>query len=279
MSLKRLFNKASGAIVGASMIVLGGCVSSTHDFETTLRDYNEPFPSHVFDVSHLRRIAGEDHRLKVLPQGDWRRVGRISINPGGYGTGVLVGPNIVMTADHVTENDRGRTRRPSDMEFHAGYENGRSVASSRVVAIIAPETSVIGSSKNGIEKSFNDVAFLVLEDNLGDLFGYDRIAQSYTNRDPDTGRYLAAQIGNNKEHPRIITGDFQCSFTQASYDRNVLLNNCDVNKGDSGGPLYSWRYDNRSRAYIREIVGITSTRNKTGGTAYSVVGTQVPRIR
>lgn len=279
MSFKKLFNKASGAIAGASMLALAACQTTTNPhFETTLQDYGEQFPSHVFDVNALRGIAGEDERYKVLPQGSFARIGRITIGSGGYGTGVLVGPNIVMTADHVVENDNGRTMRASSFTFHAGYDGGRAVASSKVVAVIAPATSVIGNGSNGIAHSFNDVAFLVLEDNLGDRLGYETIARRFPSRAP-SGRYLGAAIGNNRNHTNILTGDFQCSYTRALHDRNVLEHNCDVDKGDSGGPLYSWRYNASTGSYQREIVGVISTRTRTGGTAYSVVGTAVPRVR
>lgn len=278
MSFKKLFNKASGAIAGISMLALAGCQMNITEFETKLTNYGEPFPSHVFDVNALQRIAGEEDRLKVLPKGSFARVGRIIVGPGGYGTGVLVGPNIVMTADHVTESDSGRTYAPSQLTFHAGYSDGKAVASSRVVAVIAPATSVLGGVKNNAQHSFNDVAFLVLEDNLGDQLGYETIARSYPKPEAN-GRYLGAVVGNNRNHTQMTTGDFQCSYTKGFPDRRVLNFNCDVDRGDSGGPLYSWRFNAASGTYQREIVGVVSTRDRTGGTAYSVVGSAVPRLR
>ena len=81
MSFKKLFNKASGAIAGISMLALAGCQMNITEFETKLTNYGEPFPSHVFDANALQRIAGEEDRLKVLPKGSFARVGRIIVGP------------------------------------------------------------------------------------------------------------------------------------------------------------------------------------------------------
>ena len=78
-------------------------------------------------------VAQEATRLTTLVTGDdsrgWEAVGRLNIGRTGFCTGALIAPDIVLTAAHcLYDHDSGRVVDASEIEFLAGWRNGRATA-------------------------------------------------------------------------------------------------------------------------------------------------------
>ncbi|HLQ18781.1 MAG TPA: trypsin-like serine protease, partial [Tabrizicola sp.] len=63
----------------------------------------------------------------------WDAVGKLVLGKHGFCTGALIGPRLVLTAAHcLYDKTTGVQMRPEEIEFQAGFRNGRAVAYRRV---------------------------------------------------------------------------------------------------------------------------------------------------
>ncbi len=80
--------------------------------------------------------AQDDGMVKLETADDsrgWDAVGKLVLGKRGFCTGALIGPQLVLTAAHcLYDKTTGVQIRPEDIEFQAGFRNGRAVAYRRV---------------------------------------------------------------------------------------------------------------------------------------------------
>ena len=67
----------------------------------------------------------------------WEAVGRVEIGSDGYCTGVLIAPNLVLTAAHCVYDRRKQAVAAADLSFRAGLRDGQSIADRPVARVVA----------------------------------------------------------------------------------------------------------------------------------------------
>jgi Trypsin-like peptidase domain len=192
-------------------------------------------------------IWGTDVRQSFFPAGyPWQCIGKLdvytdpsSFRPSSSGTGVLVGPNTVLTASHVVPWNAN----PAMIEFTPGYFNGVSTAGPGVSSFIEAASSYDTDSPPA--PAF-DFAVLQLQDRLGDSLGWLGTRSYYDGWNDQNFWTLVGYAGAiaNAEQPSFQSG---INFHDDDEDSNdfgdameLETQNGDSTPGDSGGPYFAF---------------------------------------
>jgi protease YdgD len=206
----------------------------------TYDDPGEDYPEATLGITEnepptdrfARAFFGQDDRVEVdATHAPWSMIGLLE-GEEGYCTGVLVGPSLVLTAAHCIASD-GVIDAPPET-FAAGYDEGRSVASSEVTGFHLP-AGWLEDEADG-----TDFAFVYLAEPIGDLTGWmevtalsaAEIAAYDTGAGPDI-----LQGGYSFDRDGVMTGNLDCPFIAVEPDSS-LVHQCDTLEGDSGSPLF-----------------------------------------
>lgn len=190
--------------------------------------------------SKAKRVAGWSALLilfagQAIAQDRPSALGRISygdaLRPGGaICTGVLVAPDLVLTARHCVEGARAK---PATMRFAADFSQGQSAALRRGAEVILPSEAVTPSRAN-------DVALLRLQTaidpevvppiSLAPLF----LAQGALS----TQMPKLSVIAYRRDAPEQAERQDDCRLVVAL--SGVLALSCPVVSGNSGAPVLLW---------------------------------------
>ncbi|MBB5317390.1 trypsin-like serine peptidase [Tunturibacter empetritectus] len=193
-------------------------------------------------------IWGQDARQPFFPSGyPLQCIGKLliytdpySFVPSEFGTGALVGPDIVLTAAHCVPWNSN----PAMIQFIPAYFEGVSTLGSNVSSYVVDASTYVDNLSNPAPAF--DYAVLRLQDRLGDSLGYFG-AKSYDTGWND-GNYwtLVGYPGDvaGAEQPSSQSG---ISFHDDDEDSNdhgdaleLETENGDANHGDSGGPMFAF---------------------------------------
>lgn len=111
--------------------------------------------------------AGQDAPLTALATADaargWEAVGRLDLADGGFCTGTLVAPDLVLTAAHcLYDKHSGRPADLGAIEFRAGWRNGRAAAHRRVRRGVVHPDYAFGTD-GSMARVHRDLALLQLD--------------------------------------------------------------------------------------------------------------------
>lgn len=188
-------------------------------------------------------IFGNDDRQTFFPSGyPLQCTGKIfawtdpySFVPSWWGTGALVGPDLVLTASHVVPWNSN----PAMIQFIPAYFNGTSTLGPNVYSYVV---NAAAYDTNSPPAPAWDFAVLQLTDRLGDSLGWFG-GKSYDDGWND-GNYwtLVGYPGDvaGGEQPSAQSG---ISFHDDDEDGDAMeleTNNGDATGGDSGGPMFGF---------------------------------------
>jgi Trypsin len=165
----------------------------------------------------------------------WGLVGRIFNNRGESGSGTLIGDRLVITAGHMVPWGDS----PWWMRFVPAYFNGTSLFGAGV------ESYVSDARGYDINKVFigYDYAILRLYDPLGSslgYFGYNSYSDAWNNLPVWSNIGYPGDI-DNAEEPALQQGfTIGADVTDGNGGDELETENCDLNHGNSGGPMFAW---------------------------------------
>lgn len=182
-------------------------------------------PARPQDANMVKLETADDSR-------GWDAVGKLILGKRGFCTGSLIGPQLVLTAAHcLYDKTTGVQLRPEEIEFQAGFRNGRAVAYRRVSRAVAhPDYRF--SAEDRLDRVTDDLALLELSQpiRLPSLEPFQTGAAPVEG-DP-VGVVSYAQY--REEAPSIQEG---CEVLAG--ERNALILTCSVDFGSSGAPVFT----------------------------------------
>ena len=193
----------------------------------------------VMMVFALRGVASaEESALRRLDTGDesrgWNAVGRLNMGKRSFCTGALIAPNLVLTAAHCLFDAKTGVRiNPEEIEFLAGWRNGRAAAYRGIKRAIAHPEYVYGGGDQLTRVSF-DLALLELDQPIRMTSIHPFETDPSPHKGDEVGVVSYAQ--NRSEAPSL-----QEVCHVLNQEEMLLVLSCNVDFGASGAPIFSFR--------------------------------------
>jgi len=183
--------------------------------------------------------AAEDSRdgtMTTLVTADetkgWEGVGRLNMGASGFCTASLIAPTYVLTAAHcLFDKSTGAPYEPAEMEFLAGWRNGRAVAY-RGIRRAIPHPDYVYEGPDKMDRVAYDLAILELDQPIR----LPSIRPFKTDHDPHEGDAVGvvSYALDRSEAPSLQRN---CHVLERQTD--VLVLSCNVNFGSSGAPVFT----------------------------------------
>ena len=174
----------------------------------------------------------------------WNAVGRVNRATGGFCTGVLVGPDQVMTtATCAWDFEHHRFLPPDMLHFVAGYRHDSWVAHARAKAI-STDPRLVMDAKDQPQSLLLDWAVLTLERPVTDGGRVRPLPiAGPSDRAGLAAGTLLARAGYGPDRPYLPVLVQPCRVVALADGGQLLLHDCDAGPGDQGSPILIRRPD------------------------------------
>jgi protease YdgD len=179
--------------------------------------------------------ASAESGLVALRTGDdvrnWQAVGRLNLNGTGFCTGALVANNLVVTAAHcMFDKKTGRRVKTEEIEFLAGWRDGRAAAYRKARRVVI-HSDYVFDSKDKMDRVASDLALIELDQPIRN----SQIKPFSTSYRPLVGEevHVVSYAQERSETPSL-----QETCHVLGRDPSILVLSCDVNFGSSGAPIF-----------------------------------------
>jgi protease YdgD len=194
------------------------------------------------EPSALEKLARRDALL------GWEAVGRIDMDAGGFCTGVLYAPNLVLTAAHCVYDAQGTPHPAGELRFRAGFAEGAAIAESRVLRVFA-HPGYIPSDTVTDTMIRHDAAFLELETPIPAA-----IAAPFSVATVPEGREVSV-LSYAEGRTDVLSWQRRCAVLARV--QGLVVTDCDVTFGASGAPVFE-RSSGRARIVSLISAGATN---------------------
>lgn len=160
----------------------------------------------------------------------WEGVGRIDIKGGAYCTGVLIAPNLVLTAAHCVYDNAGRPVPAGDMMFRAGLADGQAIAE-QPIGRIAAHQGFDPRHRFDAKMIRHDAALLELAAPIPTSIANPFVLQKYTGKGQDVS---VVSYGAGRD--QALSWQRECGVL--GRDRGLIVFDCNVTYGSSGAPVF-----------------------------------------
>ncbi|MDE9449858.1 trypsin-like serine protease [Aliiroseovarius sp. Z3] len=180
-------------------------------------------------------VASDPSPLRTLMTGDdsrgWEGVGRLNIGAGGLCTGAMIGENLVLTAAHcMFDKVSGARVRPEEIQFLAGWRNGRASAYRGVRrAVVHPDFTF--TTDDRAARVVNDLAVLELDQPIRKSSVQPFAIHSRPRKGAEVG--VVSYAHNRSESPAL-----QEMCKVLARQSGALVMSCSVDFGSSGAPVF-----------------------------------------